>query len=125
MVKLFVSGFPLEITEIELAKLIAPHGDISTIKIVRDKQTRKCKGYAFIEMLTEDGAAQAAAALDGTTMVDRELTVKLSEERPVKPPPKRNFNAPRNTSYPNRSYNNNNNNQSSETERPKRPRKSF
>jgi RNA recognition motif-containing protein len=35
LVKLFVGGFPLEIDELELAKLFAPHGDISTIKIVR------------------------------------------------------------------------------------------
>ncbi|RFZ92864.1 RNA-binding protein [Mucilaginibacter conchicola] len=48
MKKLFVSGFPLGITELELATLIAPYGDIDTIKIVRDKKTKKCKGYAFI-----------------------------------------------------------------------------
>lgn len=48
LVKLFVGGFPLVIDELELAKLFGPHGDISTIKIVRDKKTRICKGYAFI-----------------------------------------------------------------------------
>ena len=41
MVKLFVGGFPLDIQEIELAQLFAPHGDISTVKIVRDKKTRQ------------------------------------------------------------------------------------
>ena len=56
MIKLFVSGFPLDITEIELAKLIAPYGDIATLKIVRDKKTRICKGYAFVEMETKEGA---------------------------------------------------------------------
>jgi RNA recognition motif-containing protein len=91
VVKLFVSGFPLEITEIELAKLIAPYGDIGTLKIVRDKQTRKCKGYAFVEMLTEQGAANAAAALDGLPMEDRQLTVKLSEETPAAPPKHESF----------------------------------
>ncbi|WP_370632385.1 hypothetical protein [Mucilaginibacter sp. UR6-1] len=50
MYKLFVGGFPL----------------------VRDKQTRKCKGYAFVEMLTEKAAAHVAAALDGTIMEGRE-----------------------------------------------------
>lgn len=54
MHKLFVSGFPLEITELELAQLIAAHGDISTIKIVRDRKTRICKGYAFTEMQTAE-----------------------------------------------------------------------
>ena len=118
MVKLFVSGFPLDITEIELAKLIAPHGDISTIKIVRDKKTRICKGYAFIEMETEDGAEQAVEALDGVTMQDRELTVKISEDRPVAPP-KRSYSKP---SYSSSSSSYNKTYQPN-TERPKRPRK--
>jgi RNA recognition motif-containing protein len=80
MVKLFVGGFPLEITELELAKLIAPFGDIGTMKIVRDKQTRKCKGYAFVEMMTDEGADQAILNLDGVEMDGRVLTVKISEE---------------------------------------------
>jgi RNA recognition motif-containing protein len=83
MIKLFVSGFPLDITEIALAKLIAPYGDIATLKIVRDKKTRICKGYAFVEMETKEGAKQASEALNGTPMLDRELTVKISEEKPV------------------------------------------
>ncbi|MVN92671.1 RNA recognition motif domain-containing protein [Mucilaginibacter aquatilis] len=83
MTKLFVSGFPLEINELELAKLIAPHGDILTIKIVRDRQTGKCKGYAFVEMVSLAGAENAVIALDGITMQDRELTVKINEEKPV------------------------------------------
>ena len=47
MVKLFVGGFPLDITELELVQLFNLHGDVATIKIVRDKKTRMCKGYAF------------------------------------------------------------------------------
>ena len=117
MFKLFVSGFPLEITEMQLAQLIAPHGNIGTIKIVRDRQTRKCKGYAFVEMLTEEDAAQAAAALDGQEMEERELTVRLAEERQVAPPPRR----PSFTPRPNPGYKTNNNDR--DENRSKRPRK--
>ena len=80
MVKLFVGGFPLDIEEIELAKLFVPHGDISTIKIVRDKKTKICKGYAFIEMIDRTGAKNAAEALDGTMMDGKTLTVNINEE---------------------------------------------
>jgi RNA recognition motif-containing protein len=86
MVKLFVGGFPLEIEEIELAKLFASHGDINTIKIVRDKKTRICKGYAFIEMNDRAGAENAAKALDGNLLAGKVLTVKINEE-PVSNPP--------------------------------------
>ena len=80
MKKLFVSGFPLEITEMELAVLIAPYGDIDTIKIVRDKKTKKCKGYAFIEMMNAEGAKNAAGGLHGQYMKGRELTVNINSE---------------------------------------------
>jgi RNA recognition motif-containing protein len=80
MVKLFVSGFPLEIEEIELAMLFGLHGDISTIKIVRDKKTRICKGYAFIEMINRTGAENATEALNGTKIDGKVLTVKINEE---------------------------------------------
>lgn len=80
LIKLFVGGFPLEIEEIELAKLFAPHGDISTIKIVRDKKTKLCKGYAFIEMNERAGAEAAVEALNGMMLDGKELTVNINEE---------------------------------------------
>ena len=80
MVKLFVGGFPLDIEEIQLAKLFGPHGNISTLKIVRDKKTRICKGYAFIEMADRAGAESAAEALNGTIMDGKTLTVNINEE---------------------------------------------
>jgi RNA recognition motif-containing protein len=46
MVKLFIGGISPETEEMGLAELVGPYGDLVTIKIVRDKATRKSKGYA-------------------------------------------------------------------------------
>jgi RNA recognition motif-containing protein len=86
MIKIFVGGFPLDFTELDIAMLVGPHGDISTIKIVRDKKTRICKGYAFVEMLSQEGADRAVEALDGTEVGGRQLNVKIREDKPVPPP---------------------------------------
>ncbi len=83
MVKLFVSGFPLDIEEIELVKLFSLHGDVKTIKLVRNKQTRVCKGYGFIEMADQASAENAVIALDGQLMGDRALTVNIRPDEPV------------------------------------------
>jgi RNA recognition motif-containing protein len=92
MTKLFVGGFPLDMTELDLVKLIGLHGDVDTIKIVRDKKTRICKGYAFLEMKDRIGAENAVIALDGTELKDRVLNVKINEETtPYKAPPKKSF----------------------------------
>ena len=85
MVKVFIGGFPLDIQEMELAMLFAPHGDISTLKIVRDKKTRVCKGYAFIEMVDRAGAENAVEVLNGTMIAGKALNVNINEEPIVKP----------------------------------------
>lgn len=110
MTKLFVGGFPLDFTELDIAMLVGFHGDISTIKIVRDKKTRICKGYAFLEMVSQEGAERAVEALDGATVSGRELAVKIREDQPAPKPryvPNSKFSGPR------------------DPERKKRPRRQF
>nr|WP_294941728.1 RNA-binding protein [uncultured Mucilaginibacter sp.] len=83
MTKIFLGGFPLEITELSLVQLLSYHGEVATIKIVRNKQTRICKGYAFIETASLNDATKIIKALDGTMLAERELTLKLVEEKPI------------------------------------------
>lgn len=82
MVKLFVSGFPLDISEMEIAQLFSVYGDVATIKIVRNKKTGTCKGYAFLEMKNKEGADRAIDALDYAPVSDRMFTVRLVEDDP-------------------------------------------
>lgn len=83
MVKLYVGGFRLDITELELVMLVSLHGEVSTIKIVRDKKTGICKGYAFIEMKDKENADRVIEALDGTFMGERMLSIKITEDKPT------------------------------------------
>jgi RNA recognition motif-containing protein len=82
MVKLFVGGFPLDMEEMELVKVFNTFAEIKTIKIVRDKATRKCKGYAFLETTGQAGVEMAVNALHGKMMGDKELTVRIVEDKP-------------------------------------------
>ena len=83
MIKLFIGGFPLDIHELQLAELVAPYGDIQTVKLVRDKKTRVCKGYGFIEMVDRASADRAVQALNGQPMGGRLLTLNIREEETV------------------------------------------
>lgn len=85
LTKIFISGYPYETDEVGLAQLVSPYGQISTVKIVRDKVSRKPKGYAFIEMATREAAENAVIALNGVEMQDKTLTVNIVEETPVPP----------------------------------------
>lgn len=98
--------------EIEIVQLIAPFADVITIKLVCDRATKKCKGYGFVEVSTEEQANAAIEGLSGTPMGDRVLTLNIVPEQgnaPVKPV--RNYTrAPQ--QRPNPNYN----------KRPRRPR---
>jgi RNA recognition motif-containing protein len=87
MNKLFIGGFPLNIDEMQLAELIAPFGELSTIKLVRDKQTRKCKGYGFVEMKNAADVAVVITNLNGMQMGNRELTINEVPDEVLQPAP--------------------------------------
>jgi RNA recognition motif-containing protein len=87
MIKLFIGGFPLDMSELEIVQLVALYAEVSTIKIVRDKKTKICKGYAFLELTDRAGAERAIEALNGTLLSGRELRLSIVEENAVKSAP--------------------------------------
>lgn len=78
----------MDMTERAIVELVSFHGEVCTIKIVRDKKTKICKGYAFLEMKDQAAAENVVQVLDGTPIGDRMLSVKIREEAatPVAPP---------------------------------------
>ena len=88
MTKLFATGFPRTLDEMQLAQLFDPFGDVELITIVCDKFTRESKGIGFIHMKDENGALQAMQALNGKAFGDREMKIRLVEDKepaPAKP----------------------------------------
>jgi RNA recognition motif-containing protein len=79
MTKVYVGGFKHSLDEIELAKLFMPFGQVSTIKMVRDKKTRVSKGCAFIEMEELAAAEAAVESLNGRQIGTRQLKVSIPE----------------------------------------------
>jgi RNA recognition motif-containing protein len=75
MIKIFLGGFPLDSTELELVQLVGPYAEVNTIKIVRDKISKKCKGYAFLELGSEREADRVMDELDGATYKGKTLSI--------------------------------------------------
>ena len=57
--KLYVGNFPYETGEAELQGLFARAGTVETVKVMRDMATGRARGFAFVEMSTEDEASQS------------------------------------------------------------------
>jgi RNA recognition motif-containing protein len=84
--KIYIGGIPADMDEMELAQLVSLYGNIHTLKIVFDRQTRKPKGFAFVEMASREAAENVVIALDGAEMRGKNLAINICEEKPVMPP---------------------------------------
>lgn len=83
MVKLFITGYPADIQDLEIIEIISIHGIPVSIDLIRDKITGISKGFGFIEMNDQAGADRAIAAVDG--MVIRGRKIKLKRADPERP----------------------------------------
>jgi RNA recognition motif-containing protein len=79
--RIFVGNLPFSATEDQLRQLFAPHGEVTSVSIVKDKFTDRSRGFAFVEMAAADAANAAIAALAGHSMDNRQLTINQARER--------------------------------------------
>ncbi|MBY0315854.1 MAG: RNA-binding protein [Bdellovibrionales bacterium] len=81
--KLYVGNIPFSTTEESLSEAFGQCGTVSSAKIIMDKATGRSKGFAFVEMASDEEAQKAIEQLNGTEMDGRSL--KISEARPQEP----------------------------------------
>ncbi len=79
--KIYVGGLPFSATDSQLNDLFAPHGTVASAKVITDQTTGQGRGFGFVEMSTEQEAKTAIAALNGTQMDGRALTVNEAKPR--------------------------------------------
>jgi len=80
MRKLYVGNLPYEIGEAELQELFARVGPVDSVKVMRDQTTGRPRGFAFVEMSTDEGAQTAIRDLNESQVGGRSLSV--NEARP-------------------------------------------
>lgn len=88
--KLYVGNLPFQTTENDLEQLFASAGDVASVTLMRDRATGRARGFAFVEMASDEAATQAIDTLNNTDYGGRNLTV--NEARPQEA---RSFDGPR------------------------------
>ena len=73
--KLYVGNLSYNTTENTLRTLFAEFGEIVSVNLIMDRDTGRPKGFAFVEMATEEAAQSAMSALNGKMVDDREIKV--------------------------------------------------
>lgn len=89
--KLYVGGIAYATTQDALRDHFAQAGQVVSASIIMDKMTGRSKGFGFVEMADDEGAANAINMFNGKELEGRMLTV--NEARPLEPRPPRRDNA--------------------------------
>lgn len=80
MTSIYVGNLPYTITEDELQEAFSQHGEVSEVNIIKDRETGRPRGFAFVEMPNGNEASDAIKALDLQEIGGRSMTV--NEARP-------------------------------------------
>ncbi len=79
--KLFVGNLPHAHTSNDLETMFAAFGTVKSAQVIQDRMTGQSRGFGFVEMETQDQAEAAKAALNGSVVGGRTLTVNEARER--------------------------------------------
>jgi RNA recognition motif-containing protein len=86
--KLYVGNLSYSTTEDELRSLFTQAGEVKSVAVITDRQTGRSKGFAFVEMSSQEALENAIRMFNGTEVGGRPLTVNVArprEDRPRRP----------------------------------------
>jgi len=87
--KLYVGNLPFTANDESLTEIFAQAGTVQSAKIITDRDTGRSKGFGFVEMSTDQEAADAIQRFNGADYGGRAMTV--AEARPMAPREDRGF----------------------------------
>ena len=77
--KIYVGNISFKATEDEIRELFSKFGEVESVKVITDPRTGRPKGFGFVEMATEEDAQKAIAGLNGSTFMERTLSVDAAK----------------------------------------------
>jgi len=80
--KLYVGNLPFQTDEQDLRDLFASAGTVDSVNMVRDQATGQARGFAFIEMASDEDAQNAITTLNNYQLGGRALTVNEARPKP-------------------------------------------
>ena len=75
--KLYIGNVPYRARISDIKEVFSDYGPVESVRIVRDRNTGKAKGFAFVTFYSEKSATDALSA-DGMTMLGRSLVVRMA-----------------------------------------------
>lgn len=83
--RLYVGNLSYSLKSQDLEQAFRAVGEVTSVKIINDQETGQSKGFAFVEMATDDLGAAAIETLNGKEIGGRALRVTEANPRPERP----------------------------------------
>lgn len=82
--KLFVGGLDWKLRGQDLRESFSQFGEVVFARVILDRETRRSKGFGFVEFANEDDAAKAQATMNESELSGRTIRVDFAKEDPEK-----------------------------------------
>jgi RNA recognition motif-containing protein len=79
--KLYVGNLSYNTHDEDLREAFSKIGEVSSVTLITDQATGRSKGFGFVEMASDDDAEKAITAMNGTTFMDRNITVNVARPK--------------------------------------------
>jgi len=73
---IYIGNLNYRVKEENLRHVLEEYGTVDSVKVIKDRDTSRSKGYAFAEMPDDDDARAAIEGLNGAEMQGRQLVIK-------------------------------------------------
>jgi RNA recognition motif-containing protein len=83
--KLYVGNLSYDTTEDKLRELLSGAGTVEAVDIIKDRDTGRAKGFAFVTMSTQAEAEKAITMFNEKTIDDRSIKVNIARPREERP----------------------------------------
>ena len=84
---IYVSNLSFDVQDEDLKEFFTPYGEVTSAKIINDRETGRSRGFGFVEMSDDAASKKAIAELDGAEVEGRNIKVmeaKPKEDRPAR-----------------------------------------
>lgn len=85
MINIYVGNLPYSVRDEQLREMFTEFGEVSSAKVVMDRDTNRSKGFGFVEMEDKSAADAAIQAMNGNDTMGRPLRVNEARPRESSP----------------------------------------
>jgi len=81
LMNIYLGNLNFQTKEEEIQELFQTYGEVTEVKIIKDRYTGRARGFAFVEMENEEAGAKAIEELNETEFQGRKILVNKARER--------------------------------------------